>query len=173
MVHWFKYLSLLLSAKTLDKHKNHRTIRTQWWFQIWQESPPAWTQEAYRLPPAALSPDRGVPHRVLTGGTPSNPDRGRGYPHPVLGRGYPWVSPILTWDLTWMGVLPIHLGWGYSHLNLGWGNPLPDLGRGMPHPYLGIGYPLLAGWGYPQCKCEQTDIPKYKYYLSTYFVRGR
>ena len=40
------------------------------------------------------------------------------------------------------------------------GTPSQVRGRGVPHPI-------------PPRNCEQTDIPKYKYYLPSYYVRGR
>ena len=84
------------------------------------------------------------------GGTPSRPGQGggEGVPHPDLVRGWgvPQVPPppCQTWD----GVSP--------QSDLGWGTPRPDL-----------------GWGTPHRNGEQTDIPKYKYYLPSYYVRGR
>ena len=70
--------------------------------------------------------------------------RSGGYPIPGLGGGV----PIQTWSGGTLATLPPDLRWD---------TPLARPGTGDPPP--------------PQC--EQTDIPKYKYYLSSYYVRGR
>ena len=89
--------------------------------QIKQESPPAWTQEAYRPPhskymlcwscggdtpcwgvPPVQTWERGIPHQL--DGVPSCPDLGRGYPRPDLGSGTPHqldgVAPPPRYELT-------------------------------------------------------------------------
>ena len=77
-----------------------------WWpfLYLQQDSPPAWTQEAYRSPCIKYSTccpilggggeDWGTPHPDMAG-VPPSPDL-VGYPSPVLTwLGYP--LPILTW----------------------------------------------------------------------------
>ena len=68
---------------------------------------------------AAQSPDRGVPHPVLTRGTPIQSQQG-GYSHLVLTAGYP--HPVL------MGY-PHQEGWGTLPCEEGWGNPCPPIIR--------------------------------------------
>ena len=90
-----------------------------------QESPPAWTQEAYRpqrikcsicclmgggvphpryphpdLPGGGGYPILGIPPSDLAGGTPTLAgDTYLRYPHPDLAGGtYPRYTPILTWS---------------------------------------------------------------------------
>ena len=50
-------------------------------------------------------------------------------------------------------------------------------GMGYPPPpvtWMGVPpLPLVDQMGYPPTNGEQTDIPKYKYYLPSYYVRGR
>ena len=88
-----------------------------------QESPPAWTQEAYRPSRNKCSPCCfvswwGVPHPVLMGGAPGWPDG-----VPPLGRiGYP------CWE-----------GWRYTPIRKDGGTPpvrmygvLPRLPKGLP-----------------------------------------
>ena len=140
-----------------------------------QESPPAWTQEAYR------SRVVSTPSVVLTGyPPPSWPGGGGGTLHggyPNLPGGYPtWVQPPAGYPPSWSregGTLP----GGVSYL----GNPHPDLARGYPArgvPYLAgyppcpdpAGYPptpdldvcpmefwiilqSIMGYGYPSCVC--------------------
>ena len=98
-----------------------------------QESPPVWTQEAYRLPRTKYTPC-------------------------CFSWGYP---PVLTLDLDggrntssyWQGRYPNpcpDLRWGTPRPDLGWGTPCPDLGRGyspIPHRPEGV----------PHYKCERTD----------------
>ena len=91
-----------------------------------QESPPAWTQEAYRPLHSKCSlwwwgitqssNGGGIPHPVMMGGTSSS----HGW------EGY----PIQSW---WGGVPPIQSwpGMGYP--------PPSDLGRGTPPPPLDLG----------------------------------
>ena len=95
---------------------------------------------------------RGVPHPRSgggypvpgPGGTPSQV-QGEGVPHPDLVRGVPQVTP------------PARPGMGYPPARSGMGYPPQTWDRVPPHPNNG----------------EQTDIPKYKYYLPSYYVRGR
>ena len=94
----------LMSTSTLALYK--------WWRKHthWQESPPAWMQEAYRLPCSKCSlccyvswqgrythpvPMVEYPHPVLTWGKvpPSNPDRGRIPPSSSDGGGTRPSSP--------------------------------------------------------------------------------
>ena len=121
-----------------------------------QESPPAWTQEAYRpprskhmlclltggrgVPPS--SPNRGgVPHPVLTGGSPpSSPDGGGEYPHTVsMWGGVPPPVDQVEYPHWQDGVTP-------SPCRPDGCTPhQPD--RCTPHQPDG-GTPLSAGWGY-------------------------
>ena len=89
---------------------------------IKQESPPAWTQEAYRLP-RIPGPGGGV----------SRPRSG-GVPCPRSWGGYPISGP---------GGTPSQVQEGYPIPDLG-GDPIP--GQGVPRPRSG-GYPIpgLAG----------------------------
>ena len=125
-------------------------------------------QTTRRVASARFADVGGVPHPVLDrGGTPSS-----------LGGGYPRVLPP---DLGWGTTLSRK---GCPPPDLGWSTPHPDLGQGTPRP--GMGYPPRPGTGYPPLtqtwdgvppppptNGEQTDIPKYKYYLPSYYVRGR
>ena len=132
----------------------------------------------------------GIPFPGLDGGYPL-PMSG-GFPLPRFGWGYPlsrsgWRGLPLPRS-GWRGYPLYKSGWGYP-LSLTWagGTPHPDLGRGysptwpgkgvLPHQE-GWGYTPSAGWGYippppPPRNGEKTDIPKYKYYLPSYFVRGQ
>ena len=87
---------------------------------------------------------------LLRLGTPLPPDLRPGTP-PDLRPGTPLDLRLGT---------PPDLDLGPPHLDLDLGPPYLDLGP----PYLDLGSP-------PQS--EQTDIFKYKYYLPSYYVRGR
>ena len=194
------------SETTVECTKSYpeRTIHWQ------QESPPAWTQEAYcplhskcvscwwgGVYPiqswwggTPSSHGEGLPHSVMVGGIPHPVMVGEGYPgYPPPsrpGRGAPWVPPtIKTWDgvpptiQTWDGVPPAIQTWDGvpSTIKPGMGTPLPSRpGMGYPptiRPGMGYPPPSRPGMGYPPTNGEQTDIPKYKYYLPSYYVRGR
>ena len=156
-----------------------------------QESPPAWTQDAYR--PLRIkcslcwrgvpSPRSGggVPRPRSWGGTPSQVRREgtlsqvrggypipglEGVPHPDLVRG---VVPQVPPPGPEMGYPPATPGMGYppspSQIWDGVPPPWPDLGWGTPPA-------SRPEMGYPH-NGEQTDIPKYKYYLPSYYVCRR
>ena len=124
-------------------------------FNMKQESPPAWTQEAYRLPRSKCSLCWSVSR--WQEGTHSVLD-GEGYPHPVLDG---WYSPQ-SWS--WMGVppssrigySPSRPGMGYP-ASAGWDTPIqtwdgvPPQQDGVPPSGPGTGYPSLSrpGMGYP------------------------
>ena len=142
-----------------------------------QESPPAWTQEAYRPPRSKcslcwsvlggypvpclggypipglggypISGPRGVPH-PRSGGVPHPRSRGLST-QSRHGMGYP---PGQTWD----GVPP--------RQDLGWGTP-SQTWDGVP----------TQTWdpemGYPPHKCGHTHRLVSKHYLPSYYVRGR
>ena len=164
-VHWKKCKSALLNVKLDD-----RCI-------FIQESPPAWTQEAYR-PPASLSPDLptgGYPHPVSMGRVPTSSLDG-GYPYPTnrgvppssldgvppssLDRGYPPSIPDRG--------TPSSLDGGYSHLvpmggtniqswpNLTW----PDLRRGytLSWPQKGVP-PTWPGKGDSTPSWPEKEVP--------------
>ena len=134
-----------------------------------QESPPAWTQEAYRRPCSKCSlcwwggtpssHGRGVPHPVMVGGTPSShgggtqgtrqtPDLGWGTPPTIRpGMGYPTIQ---TWDgvpphQTWNGVTlpPSRPGMGYP--------PQPMVNR-QTFPSINITFPRTTYAGGNNCK---------------------
>ena len=137
-----------------------------------QESPPVWTQEAYRPPHscskcllfqgAGGTPDLGwgtpptwtwdgVPPTWTWDGVPPPPGPGMGYPLPGPGMGYP---PTWTWD----GVPP--------YLDLGWGTPPSDRTRVPPLPSDRTGVPpCQTGPGYPPTPCGQTHRQVSKHYL--------
>ena len=78
-----------------------------------------------------------------------------------------WGVPLLSW----LGGIPSSHDRGYP----GYSPHHP--GRGVPHPVM-VGVPLVPchhqTWDrVPPTDGEQTDIPKYKYYLPSYYVRGR
>ena len=125
------------------------SVRT-WPAEIYykQESPPAWTQEAYRPPRSKCSlccSVGGVPHPDLARG-------GGGVPHPDLtwsnppppppGPGY---HPERTWD-QWCGKEP---GTGVPPWK---GHGTSDLGKNM-----GLGYPPSQMWTDKQT--ENITIP--------------
>ena len=118
-------------------------------FQTWDEvSPTIQTWNGYPLLPSR--PAWGYP----------------GYPPPSRpGQGVPQVPP------------PSRPEMGYPHHpDLGWGTPHhADLGWGTSqHADLGWGTLPTQTWdGVPPTNGEQTEIPKYKYYLPLYYVRGR
>ena len=111
-----------------------------------QESPPAWTQEAYRPPCSKCSLCWW----------------GRGYPIQSRG-GYPiqswWGGTLGTPTIqNWLGKYPIQSWWGGGYPGYpppsrpGMGHPPPsDLGWGIPPPSdLGCGTPtIIPGMGYP------------------------
>ena len=116
----------------LGEQKNRSTLIHHDWNDLKQESPPAWTQEAYRPPcseysfccPTRVPPRGGTQVRVPPWGGTQTP-RGRGYP----GLGTPpgaWVPP---------------------HLDLG-----------TPPPQGGLGTPP-GGSGYPPGGGTQTWVP--------------
>ena len=117
-----------------------------------QESPPAWTQEAYRPPRSKCSLCwRGVVPRPISGGVPhlrsggvTHPRSG-GVPHPISG-GYPSSGQGGTPSQVWMGGYPIQSWWGVPQVP-----PLSRPGMGYP-PNLSWGTPppLYLGWGTPQ-----------------------
>ena len=116
--------------------------------KVEQESPPAWTQEAFRPPCIKYSS--------------AVPSGGRGYPHLVLARGY--SHPDLT-----RGPPPLPSGPdGGTPLSGPDGPPgieIWDMGSGTwvpPSPQKGLG---TSGWkyygveiGYHLPKCEQTPV---------------
>ena len=118
-----------------------------------QESPPAWTQEAHRLPRSKCSLCwrgwEGYPIQSWMGGTPSSlgcggypiqswmgrgtpSSLGQGLPHPVLDRGVPHVM-ILD---------------GGTSLSSGWGTPIQTWDGVIPIQ-IWDEVPPSAGWGTP------------------------
>ena len=98
---------------------------------IQQDSPPAWTQEAYR--PQRISYSIRFPIR---GGGGRSPTLAEGYLH-WLGGGYlPWDTP-----LSWPGQGGTYLGWGVPTLGY-----IPSSWPDQGCTYLGQGVPTL---GYP------------------------
>ena len=126
-----------------------------------RESPPAWMQEASCPLCTPSSPGQGgYPHQVPM----ESPVWG--VPHPVLGRGYPRVSPILTWDLIWMAGTP-----GYPHPDLGWGTPVQTW-DGVPPPiqtWDGVPPVHTWEWGTPILTWDgvQTPPPSVNKHLKT------
>ena len=140
----------------------------------------------------------GVPHLVLDGGYPVQSwmgvpwvpplGPGKGYPPPGPGMG---VTPI-NWmwypPVNWMGTPLPGPGMGYPdqldgepHQSAGWSTSPPhlDLGWDTSHELDGVpptwtqdGVLPHQPDGYPP-NGEQTDIPKYKYYLPSYYVCGQ
>ena len=109
--------------------------------KVKQESPPAWTQEAY-CPPRSHSKCL-----LFWGGTWGTPPTWDGVP-PGPEMGYP---PDLRWgtppDLRWG--YPSRPGMGYTPPDLGWGNPpTPRPGTKSP-PGPKTGYAPGPGTGYP------------------------
>ena len=130
-----------------------------------QESPPAWTQEAYR-PWRIKYYSVGVPvHGQVR-----------------LGGGVPrWGTPLarsnggyLRWSTPHQGTpLPGLIGGypcqGTPHLDLAGVPPLPGPGRGTPPPGPGQGTPPSWTWpGYPP-RCGQTDRRMSKHNLPSYY----
>ena len=120
--------------------------------QIEQESPPAWTQEAYRPPRSKCSYadlSRGVPH-LGERGYPILCPGGYPIPGPGEGGGYPIQGLGGTRSHVWRETLSQVWGLGY---------PIPCPGgtlshvRGVPHPRSGQrvpGVPLPdLRWGTP------------------------
>ena len=88
--------------------------------------------------------------------------------------GYPQGPPSAGW-----GNFPCHLDGVPPTPGPGMGYPPPNQLEGVsPHLDLGSGTPL-ANWPDgvipppPTTNGEQTDIPKYKYYLPSHYVRRR
>ena len=163
-------------------------------YDIKQESPPAWTQGAYRLRRIKYSicfPKWGnpwVPHLGYPP-PPSQVQRGvGGTPQPGL-MGVPpdqvqWGVGGTPWQAS--GYTPGQVQWGIPKVGypLGrgtpgqvwWGVPLQQgvppsqVWQGVPK----VGYPP-AGWtwpGYPPCRCGLTNKVKLLPPIS-YYVRGR
>ena len=118
-----------------------------------------------RYPPPYRPGQGGTP------GTPHHPDLGWGTPPPPSDLGWGTPHPDLEWGTptiqTWDGVVPHHQTWDGlppPPTIQTWDGVTPpppsDLGRGPPPPP-------------PPTDGEQADIPKYKYYLPSYYVRGR
>ena len=134
----------------------------------------------------------GTPHHPDLGwGTPHHPDLGWGTPLPSRpGMGYPPPSrPGMGYPPSSRPGMeypppPSRLGMGYPTIQtwdgyptmVGWGTPPSRPGMGYPPSSRpGIGYPPTQTWDRvppPPTNAEQTDIPKYKYYLPSYYVRG-
>ena len=105
------------------------------------------------------------------GGTPSQV-WGGGYPIPGLVEGHP--VPGLGITLSQVRGAPHPRSGGYPIPGLG-AVPLSQVWPGgtqtwdgvPPLTWDGVPPPARPGMGYPP-QCEQTDIPKYKYYLPSY-----
>ena len=113
-------------------------------------------------------------------GVPPSQVRMRGYPLPRLG----WRSTFVQVPGQDRGVLSSWPGKGVPPILMWEGTPTLWCQKGYPCPDLGRGYPHWEGWGTPLSgrkgtpvswmrippppphKCEQTDIHKYKNYLS-------
>ena len=139
MVVSFEELAVLLNRYPWNNKMNVNQVRSKFPYSsslqqrrlskviiyLQQESPPAWTQEAYRPPIAKYMlccSSWEYPPLLLTGGLGGDPDLGWGYPPTGTG----WGTPIRT-------------RWGYSHPHWkGWGYPLS--GR--------WGTPCQEGWEY-------------------------
>ena len=126
-----------------------------------QESPPAWTQEAYRPPCSEYSfcPGRGggVPDRVPPLGGPGTPPRGdldpprggSGYPRgvwvPPGGSGYPPHCLMAFWEM-----LQSIMGYGYPPLWTDrWMDGRTDACQNITFPrtpYAGGNYHWTAGF---------------------------
>ena len=157
---WQKHFVQILNIECSIKKQQRKQIPLQ-------ESPPAWTQEAYRPPCSDYSfccPNWVPPHPDLAGGVPCQ----GGYPTwvpPILAwgdpaRGYPiWVPPILTWP---GGTLP----GGYPN----WVPPILTQ-PSWPGGTLPGGYPDLTWpggpcrgvpcWGYPTWVPSCPDLAGY------------
>ena len=131
----------------------------------------------------------GVPHPVMVGGYPIQSWWG-GDPIQSWWGGY----PIQSW---WGGVPhPVMVVGGYPIQSWWWGPQVPPTiqiwpggyprysppsrpGMWYPPPTIqtwdGVPPPTIQTWDGvpPHTNGEQTDIPKYKYYLPLYYVRGR
>ena len=97
---------------------------------------------------------------------------------PFTETGYPPLT--WTWDppQTWDQLPPPRPRPGPPYLDLDLGHPpwtwtwdTPRPGPGTPQP--GPGTPPTWTWTWDPPKSEQTDISKYRYYLPSYYVRGR
>ena len=171
LVKWTHYSQTEWEARvhmTIDCNLNATFFPV--WIPFEQESPPAWTQEAYRPPHSKCSLCWGGYPSQVWGGTPSHVQgqgklprpRSRGVPHPRSGGVLHPRS----------GGYPIPCLWGVPHLRSGgylipclgggtWGTPPPSSrpGRGTPPtsdlrwgtlPHLDWpGYPPDLKWGTP------------------------
>ena len=139
-------------------------------FHCKQDSPPAWTQEAHRLPHSKCSLcwlGGVVPHPVLDGGYPiqswrwgSTPIQSwRGVPNSADGEGYPGVPQSQVWT----GGTPFWSWMGYPH-------PISRIGCPPSGPEMG--YPRIQTWdGVPPAPPQVwTD---WNYYLPSSFGCGR
>ena len=135
---WPKYESR--QNKSNQKHKKISVVQ----FNLIQESPHAWMQQAYRPPRSKYTVQAG-------GGTPF-PGLDGGYPLPRSGRGggtpfWWWGGGVIPWDgdtpiQTWEGVPPSGPGKGY---------PPPGPAKGVT--------PLSARWGYPPPRNVDRQTP--------------
>ena len=139
-----------------------------------QESPPAWTQEAYRPPRSKCSLCWGWGGtQSQVGGYPSQVQGG--VPHPRSGGGVTrprsrggtlsqvWGGVQSQMIIqTWLGGTHPDLVGGYPGYppqpDVGWGTPpWPDLGWGTPQPDLGWDTPPRPDWGTPPPRCGLTN----------------
>ena len=111
-----------------------------------QESPPAWTQEAYRPPRSKYMPCCSSWCTVPLS-------------WPRWWGGVPHSASVLTWDEDGWGGYPMLVMGGYHR----YPPPCPDLGPGQreypmpgyPLPRPGMEYPpSRPGMGYPPCRPE-------------------
>ena len=115
--------------------------------------PPCWGTPRLGYPPSWGTPPTGLPH-PLTGVLPL-----AGYPPTWTWDGVPplpWPGMRYPPTWTWDGVPP--------YLDLGWVPPLPRTEIGYPLPRPEMGYPP---------KVNRQTFPSIKYYLPSYYVRGR
>ena len=143
------------------------------WNEVQQESPPAWTQEAYRppcseysfcypnwVPPPILTWPGGYPTWVPLAGYPLAgyiPDKVP--PSRVPLAGYPPAGyPLAEYPPSWPGRVPPSWIW------------LGTPPRCLPHGILGNVTKHYGIWVPPLGVDWQT---KWNYYLPSYYVRGR